>query len=169
VSNAHGHFPQQVDYVEYMDKIASMIGCRPCPLRTLLWDTDWPLFRALIFGANAPYVYRLKGPKQWLGARKALLNLKRRVNSGMSGKILETKCRRCGMAIDDSRHEERGRIAESKDDFCQENHKLCEQCLLRKDARVCCPPKLYLTGSGILAFVLFAAGFIYYWTIFLNL
>ncbi|KAI1733190.1 flavin-binding monooxygenase-like domain-containing protein [Ditylenchus destructor] len=63
----------QVDYVTYMDELASLIGCEPQPWRYLL--TDPQLAYRLVWGPNAPYVYRLRGPKPWHGAREAILTL----------------------------------------------------------------------------------------------
>ncbi|KAH7684584.1 Protein FMO-2, partial [Aphelenchoides avenae] len=72
----------QVDYDTYMDELADMMGCHPCPLSYLL--TDPLLAYRLIFGANAPYVFRLRGPHAWSGARDAILGIDTRVCQGMS-------------------------------------------------------------------------------------
>lgn len=42
----------KVDYVEYMDELAEMIGCQPQVAKYALYDPA--LFYALIFGPNAP-------------------------------------------------------------------------------------------------------------------
>jgi len=49
----------QVDWVDFMDELAKEIGAYP-----ILWKyafTDPKLFFALLFGASAPYQYRLEG------------------------------------------------------------------------------------------------------------
>lgn len=73
----------QVDYVDYMDQLAMLIGCMP-QIRKYAF-TDLTLFRALIFGPNTPYVYRLDGPGKWDGARAAILSVDQRVEAGMRG------------------------------------------------------------------------------------
>uniref|UniRef100_A0A915DHG7 Flavin-containing monooxygenase n=1 Tax=Ditylenchus dipsaci TaxID=166011 RepID=A0A915DHG7_9BILA len=73
----------QVDYVDYMDDLAELIGCKPQPWRYLF--SDPPLAYHLMFGPDAPYAYRLRGPKPWSGARQALLSLDKRVRQGMCG------------------------------------------------------------------------------------
>lgn len=88
----------QVDYVPYMDKIADLMGCKPKPLRYLLTG-DISLFSALLFGPNVPYVYRLCGPRLWPDARAAILDVQRRVVSGMRGMKL-VACRRCNKFAD---------------------------------------------------------------------
>lgn len=66
-----------------MDELASMLGCKPNPFLYLI--TDPILAYRLLFGPNAPYVYRIKGPHAWDGARDALLSLDERVLHGMRG------------------------------------------------------------------------------------
>ncbi|KAM4651733.1 flavin-containing monooxygenase 5-like isoform 1-T3 [Discoglossus pictus] len=61
----------QVDYLEYMDEIASLAGIKPD-----LWSlflTDPKLGWHVYFGPCTPYQYRLTGPGKWPGARKAIL------------------------------------------------------------------------------------------------
>ncbi|XGW23743.1 hypothetical protein V3C99_005731 [Haemonchus contortus] len=70
----------QVDYIPFMDELATIIGCRPRFWRLLLWDP--PLAIAATFGPCAPYVYRIDGPHKWEGARDAILGLPDRVKSG---------------------------------------------------------------------------------------
>ncbi|CAL1300475.1 unnamed protein product, partial [Larinioides sclopetarius] len=50
----------RVDYIEYMDEIATEIGCKPNLWKILV--TDPKLFWALIFGPSLSYQYRLEGP-----------------------------------------------------------------------------------------------------------
>lgn len=62
--------PLQVDFVSYMDDIAGEIGVRP----SLLWlfFTDYSLFKRVLWGPVTAYQYRLTGPGQWDGARRAI-------------------------------------------------------------------------------------------------
>ncbi|CAD5205595.1 unnamed protein product [Bursaphelenchus okinawaensis] len=66
----------QVDYVEYMDELANLIGCKP-PL-TKLFFTDYTLWKALFFGPDVPYAYRLVGPHAWPKAREVILDVEER-------------------------------------------------------------------------------------------
>jgi dimethylaniline monooxygenase (N-oxide forming) len=76
-------FSFKVDYIEYMDKLASMVGCSPQPRRWLLRDPK--LCFRLIFGPNAPYVYRLRGPHTWEGARNAIMAVEENTRQGLNG------------------------------------------------------------------------------------
>ena len=67
----------QVDYIEYMDELACLIGVKPNVWSLLL--TDPKLALQVIFGPCTPYQYRLQGPGQWDGARKAILTQHDRV------------------------------------------------------------------------------------------
>ncbi|XP_028587996.2 flavin-containing monooxygenase 5-like [Podarcis muralis] len=67
----------QVDYIEYMDELACLVGVKP---------SVWPLFLSdpklaweLLFGPCTPYQYRLEGPGKWDGARKAILTQHNRI------------------------------------------------------------------------------------------
>uniref|UniRef100_A0A0A9ZEH6 Flavin-containing monooxygenase n=1 Tax=Crotalus horridus TaxID=35024 RepID=A0A0A9ZEH6_CROHD len=67
----------QVDYTDYMDELASLIGVKPN-----IWSqfiTDPKLARELLFGPCTPYQYRLQGPGKWKGARKAILTQHERI------------------------------------------------------------------------------------------
>ncbi|CAD5205596.1 unnamed protein product [Bursaphelenchus okinawaensis] len=66
----------QVDYVEYMDEMATMVGCKP-PMAKLFF-TDYTLWKALFFGPDVPYAYRLVGPHPWPYAREAILDVETR-------------------------------------------------------------------------------------------
>ncbi|KAM9245192.1 LOW QUALITY PROTEIN: flavin-containing monooxygenase 3-like [Dugong dugon] len=61
----------QMDYVTYMDEIASFIGAKP----NILWLflTDPKLALEVFFGPCSPYQFRLVGPGKWPGARNAIL------------------------------------------------------------------------------------------------
>uniref|UniRef100_A0A1I7XCB1 Flavin-containing monooxygenase n=1 Tax=Heterorhabditis bacteriophora TaxID=37862 RepID=A0A1I7XCB1_HETBA len=67
----------QVYYVEYMDELAGLLGCRPS-----LWSkffTDPLLAKTLLFHGLVPYQYRLQGPHKWKGAREAIITFEDRV------------------------------------------------------------------------------------------
>ncbi|CAJ0566356.1 unnamed protein product, partial [Mesorhabditis spiculigera] len=80
----------QVDFVPYMEGLAELIDCQPKP-----WDfatTDPRLFKEVFFGPNVAYVYRLSGPYPWPGARQAILDVRHRVDQGITaGRPLRKK------------------------------------------------------------------------------
>ncbi|EYB96034.1 hypothetical protein Y032_0154g3001 [Ancylostoma ceylanicum] len=53
----------QVDYIPFMDELATIIGCRPRFLPLLFQDTALAI--ATTFGPCAPYIYRINGPHKW--------------------------------------------------------------------------------------------------------
>ncbi|DBA13622.1 TPA: hypothetical protein GDO54_018474, partial [Pyxicephalus adspersus] len=61
----------QVDYVEYMDELATLLGVKPNLLR--LFTTDPKLGFEVLFGPCTPYQFRLMGPGKWSGARNAIM------------------------------------------------------------------------------------------------
>ncbi|KAM8930420.1 flavin-containing monooxygenase 5-like [Pelodytes ibericus] len=61
----------QVDYIEYMDELAELLGVKPSPAKLFL--TDPKLAWQVYFGPCTPYQYRLVGPGKWDKARKAIL------------------------------------------------------------------------------------------------
>ncbi|XP_017311638.2 flavin-containing monooxygenase 5 [Ictalurus punctatus] len=67
----------QVDYLPYMDELATQVGVRP----NLPWLmlTDPGLGLRVLFGPTTPYQFRLCGPGQWDGARQAILTQWERV------------------------------------------------------------------------------------------
>lgn len=69
----------RVDYIEYMDDIASQFGAKPNLLK--IFFTDQKLFWALWLGPSLPYQYRLQGPHAWPGARKTILTFKERMEA----------------------------------------------------------------------------------------
>uniref|UniRef100_A0A7N8WLY7 Flavin-containing monooxygenase n=1 Tax=Mastacembelus armatus TaxID=205130 RepID=A0A7N8WLY7_9TELE len=71
----------QVDYVNYMDEIAELVGVQPKILRLLLSDPRVGL--NVMLGPCTPYQYRLKGPGKWAGARQAILTQWNRVAQPM--------------------------------------------------------------------------------------
>ena len=61
----------KVDYISYLDDLASFIGVKPnIPL---LFIKDPRLAWEVFFGPCTPYQYRLMGPGKWDGARNAIL------------------------------------------------------------------------------------------------
>lgn len=60
-----------MDYIEYLDEVATEIGCKPNILGLLL--TDPVLALKVIFGPCTPAQYRLKGPGKWEMARKQIM------------------------------------------------------------------------------------------------
>ncbi|KAL1481895.1 hypothetical protein MTO96_015211 [Rhipicephalus appendiculatus] len=63
---------RQVDWIEYMDEMAELVGCKPRLGRLLL--TDPALAWACVFGPCLPYQYRLHGPGPWPRARQQILD-----------------------------------------------------------------------------------------------
>ncbi|VDM75389.1 unnamed protein product [Strongylus vulgaris] len=79
----------QVYYVDYMDEIAKLLGCKPTLSYRFL--TDPKLAKALLFHGLVPYQYRLQGPHSWPGAREAILTFEERVfNTTRTRKTKET-------------------------------------------------------------------------------
>ncbi|XP_069823530.1 flavin-containing monooxygenase 5-like [Dendropsophus ebraccatus] len=81
----------QVDFMEYLDEIASQFGAKPNLLK--YWITDPKLASEMFFGPCTPYQYRLQGPLKWSGARNAILTQKERI-------IKPTKTRVCEDAME---------------------------------------------------------------------
>ncbi|XP_015923150.3 flavin-containing monooxygenase 5 [Parasteatoda tepidariorum] len=75
----------QVDFIPYMDEIASQFGVKPNFLKMAL--TDPLLFYNCYFGPCTSYQYRLEGPHSWADARQAILTTKERIV-----KALDTRC-----------------------------------------------------------------------------
>ncbi|XP_018425984.1 PREDICTED: dimethylaniline monooxygenase [N-oxide-forming] 5-like [Nanorana parkeri] len=61
----------QVDYIEYVDEIATLLGVKPDLLH--LFITDPKLAFQVLFGPCTPYQFRLMGPGKWSGARKSIM------------------------------------------------------------------------------------------------
>ncbi|KAI0211088.1 Dimethylaniline monooxygenase [N-oxide-forming] 2 [Lamellibrachia satsuma] len=66
-----GRRQDQVEYVTYMDTVATEIGCKPNIAKLLL--TDPKLGFHCYFGPATAFQYRLMGPGRWDGAREAVL------------------------------------------------------------------------------------------------
>lgn len=69
--DSKGHY-FTVDYMVYMDELASLFGCKPSLIK--LFCTDPKLALSCLFGPCTPYQYRLHGPGSWAGAREAILH-----------------------------------------------------------------------------------------------
>ncbi|KAM4023002.1 dimethylaniline monooxygenase [N-oxide-forming] 2-like isoform 1-T3 [Anomaloglossus baeobatrachus] len=67
----------QVDFVEYLDELASDIGVKPNIFPLFFYDPV--LAYALLFGPCTPMHYRLVGPGKWSPARKIILTTLDRV------------------------------------------------------------------------------------------
>lgn len=61
----------QIDYIDYMDEIAEILGVKTNMLKLLLRNPvlAWKVF----FGPCTPYQFRLTGPGKWGGAEKAIM------------------------------------------------------------------------------------------------
>uniref|UniRef100_A0A4X2JX45 Flavin-containing monooxygenase n=1 Tax=Vombatus ursinus TaxID=29139 RepID=A0A4X2JX45_VOMUR len=79
----------QVDHIEYMDEIATQIGVKPNLLWLFLWDPKlaWKVF----FGPCTPYQYRLRGPRKWDGARRAILTQTERILKPMKTRTINNE------------------------------------------------------------------------------
>ncbi|XP_078489786.1 flavin-containing monooxygenase 5-like [Ciona intestinalis] len=73
----------QVNYVLYMDDIASQIQVKPNFIKLL---ADPKLFLKVLFGPCTPYQYRLHGVGKWKEARHMILTLKDRVRYPLTRK-----------------------------------------------------------------------------------
>ncbi|XP_075689580.1 flavin-containing monooxygenase 5-like [Rhinoderma darwinii] len=90
MSNRYVESPRhtlQVDYVEYMDELATLAGVKPNLFRIFL--TDPRLAAQVFFGPCTPYQYRLTGPGKWSGAREAILTQWKRIIKPTKTRILE--------------------------------------------------------------------------------
>ncbi|KAM8931077.1 flavin-containing monooxygenase 5-like [Pelodytes ibericus] len=76
----------QVDFMEYLDEIASQFGAKPSLLRFLVTDPKlaWEMF----FGPCTPYQYRLVGDNKWPGARNAILTQHYRIVKPTKTRVL---------------------------------------------------------------------------------
>ncbi|XP_069823523.1 flavin-containing monooxygenase 5-like isoform X1 [Dendropsophus ebraccatus] len=79
----------QVDYLEYMDELAAIIGVRPDIIRLFL--TDPRVAFHVFFGPATPYQYRLMGPGKWSGAREAILTQWQRIIKPTQTRVLENR------------------------------------------------------------------------------
>uniref|UniRef100_A0A8C0W0B6 Flavin-containing monooxygenase n=1 Tax=Castor canadensis TaxID=51338 RepID=A0A8C0W0B6_CASCN len=77
----------RVQYIDYMDEIASDLGVKPNLFSLLLWDTK--LAKEIFFGPCTPYQYRLQGPGKWAGARTAILTQRDRIFKPLRTRVLK--------------------------------------------------------------------------------
>ncbi|XP_071946883.1 flavin-containing monooxygenase 5-like [Antedon mediterranea] len=67
----HGFLKLAISHLPYQEELAGDIGARPS---YALFLTDPKLAAKVFFGPAYPSSYRLQGPHQWPGARKAIMN-----------------------------------------------------------------------------------------------
>ncbi|XP_074595859.1 flavin-containing monooxygenase 5-like [Brevipalpus obovatus] len=79
----------QVDFLPFMDELASEIGAKPNLFKILF--TDFILWYHLWFGPSLSYQYRLDGPHSWPGAREAILTWKPRVEAAFKTRKPDTE------------------------------------------------------------------------------
>ena len=70
----------QVDYLPFMDELSELIGCTPNIWKIFFRDPY--LAWKLIWSPTPSYIYRIRGPHAWSGAKKALLESGDRVKKG---------------------------------------------------------------------------------------
>lgn len=63
-------YSTQIYFIQYIDEVARFIGCRPNTLKYFF--TEPKLWYKIVVGPATPPQWRLDGPGQWAGARKAL-------------------------------------------------------------------------------------------------
>ncbi|XP_060074733.1 dimethylaniline monooxygenase [N-oxide-forming] 2-like [Ylistrum balloti] len=89
-NDSKGHF-FSVDYMIYMDELATLFGCKPSLAKLFL--TDPQLAWTCLFGPCTPYQYRLMGRGRWSGARDAIMNQWDRTLAPLKTRPLTTKTR----------------------------------------------------------------------------
>ncbi|KAH7637149.1 flavin-containing monooxygenase-like protein [Dermatophagoides farinae] len=72
----------QVDFIPFMDELATEVGCMP-PVWKYLF-TDPKLFRTLLMEPSVAYQYRLVGPNSWKGARDAQIHAIDRIQTALT-------------------------------------------------------------------------------------
>ncbi|XP_034866721.1 dimethylaniline monooxygenase [N-oxide-forming] 2 [Mirounga leonina] len=77
----------QTNYIDYLDELALEIGAKPDVLSLLLKDPK--LAVKLYFGPCNSYQYRLTGPGQWKGAKRAILTQKQRILKPLKTRALK--------------------------------------------------------------------------------
>ena len=76
---------RHVDYVSYMDELASQFGVKPN-----LWIcflTDPKLWYKFLFGPCVSYHYRLSGPGSWHDARRAVMEVNERIEKPLQTRV----------------------------------------------------------------------------------
>ncbi|EDV22234.1 uncharacterized protein TRIADDRAFT_29160 [Trichoplax adhaerens] len=71
----------EVDFIPFMDELATLIGCKPSFLS--MFFTDPKLAFQCCFGPCTPPQYRLQGPHSWKGAKKAIESVDNNVINSM--------------------------------------------------------------------------------------
>ena len=71
----------QIDWIAFMDELASQFGAKPSVCKYLF--TDPVLFYHLLFGPCVPYNWRLTGPGAWKGARNAIVQVQERIDAAL--------------------------------------------------------------------------------------
>lgn len=79
----------QVDWINYMDELASQMGCKPKVYKYLFKDPK--LWWDMTFGPCFPYQYRLEGPHAWENARDCILEAKLRIKAPLLTRELTDK------------------------------------------------------------------------------
>jgi len=79
----------QVDWINYMDELAQLVGCKPSVSKYLLKDPK--LWFELVFGPCYPYQYRLEGPHAWTEARDCILDARKRIKAPLYTRKLTDK------------------------------------------------------------------------------
>nr|XP_003468717.1 dimethylaniline monooxygenase [N-oxide-forming] 5-like [Cavia porcellus] len=79
---------RRVQYIEYMDEIASELGVKPSLFTLLFWDAK--LAKEIFYGPCTSYQYRLQGPGKWSGSRKAILTQRDRILKPLKTRMLTT-------------------------------------------------------------------------------
>lgn len=79
----------QVDWINYMDELAELIGCKPKVSKYLLKDIK--LWWNLVSEPCYPYQYRLQGPHSWTDARRTILEAKQRIKAPLLNRELTDK------------------------------------------------------------------------------
>ncbi|TKR87684.1 hypothetical protein L596_012045 [Steinernema carpocapsae] len=74
----------EIEYCGHMEELAGIIGCKPNFLQLAFSDPElaWKIF----FGPRVSYSYRLNGAHVWKDARKAIMSVDERVQSGLNPK-----------------------------------------------------------------------------------
>lgn len=78
---------RRVQFIDYMDEIASELGVKPSLLSLFLWDTK--LAKEIFCGPCTSYQYRLQGPGKWAGARAAILTQRERMLKPLRTRVLQ--------------------------------------------------------------------------------
>lgn len=63
-------YSTQIYFIQYIDEVSKFIGCRPNLVKYFF--TDPKLWYKIVFCPATPPQWRLNGPGQWQGARKAM-------------------------------------------------------------------------------------------------